>query len=413
MPVTSTCRSLLFVAALVALWAGALAAQQGESSASLDLYIFNQDDNGGNPVQNEELLYMGVRVSAKLKISKVLSIRPTASVAQLETGGKTDVPSTITNATTTSASQKSSSKAGGKSTYTPITTSLGFDIKPANTTWTFSPGLFFSYQDNYISRGLDFAVSAEFFNGNTIPSLSYGLRWDSLSATGTGAGAILGAGEGEEEEEDEDEGGGGAVEKRLETRLTHNLQLGFTQILSPQWRLNASFQYTRQDGFLGAPNAVITLYRGATPILFANENLPHDRNRFQFNVRVRYAPVLHFGLGMDHSFYFDDWGVTHFALEPNAEGPIVVGICRWRVWYRFSYQSGTNYERHRPQNEFKYQTDDPDLATFTTHSGGVLFYLDLARFGAVHWSLRVSGYGNYRDDGISGFGGMLGTEFDW
>lgn len=401
-----------------------LYAQHTDNSAGLDLYIFSQQDDGGNPYQNERLLYYGTRANARLKVNDVLTIRPTIGIAQIEAGGKPDTPSTITNATVTSASQQASGS-GGATKYMPITTSMGFDIKPRGTKWTISPGLFFSYQDNYVSRGLDFSVSVELLNGNLIPSLSYGLRYDSLTSGELGFLGIFGiapdmddhGGEGEEEEEEEEgeEGEEGARTAMLgmRTRVTHNLQVGFTQILSPQWRLNTSIQFTRQDGYLGAPNAVVTLYDGDTPVLLSDERLPNYRNRFQFNFRVKYSPWLGISFGMDHSAYYDDWSILNLASEPSVEGYFIQDIARWRVWYRFSYQDGTRFMRDHPQDKYKFQTDDPDLGTFTTQSGGALFYFDVAQWGSLHWIVRVSGYAVSRSDGIWGFGALLGTEFTW
>ncbi|MCA8912901.1 MAG: DUF3570 domain-containing protein [Planctomycetes bacterium] len=422
MPVVASGASvrLAAVAVLCAVaCAACLHAQESDNSADLDLFVYSQQDDGGNPIQNERMLYYGARAAVKLKVNKVLTIRPSVTVSILDTGGKAHVPDTITNATITSASQGTSSRAGGGTTYVPVTTSMGFDIKPPGSDWTLSPSAFFSYQDNYISRGLDFSASVELFNGNFIPSISYGFRWDSLSSKSLGFAGVFGAeGEGGEGGEEDDGGGGTPSDEplpgsRLETRFTQNLQLGFTQILSPMWRLNASFQYTRQDGFLGAPGAVVALYDDRTPVLFANEKLPSYRDRFQFNTRVRFAPALGWGLGMDHSFYADDWGIYNFAVEPSVEGPFYPDIARWRVWYRYSYQHGTRFKRGHPQHEYRYQTDDPDLGTFSTQGGGALFLFDLATWGKVHWKLRVTGYGVTRSDGIWGFGGLIGTEFDW
>jgi hypothetical protein len=401
---------LCVCALLLTVCVSRLGAQSADNSVVLDLYAFSQEDNGGNPIQNEDLLYYGARVAARIKVSKVLVLRSTATVSQLESGGRVTVPATITNATTTSASQRASGSAGSKSHFTPITTSLGFDITPKDTKWTISPGLFFSYQDNYISRGVDFAVSSEWFGGNTIPSLSYGLRWDTLSALSVSAGGAFGS---EEEEEEDEDGGGGGGSKTTFTRFTHNFQIGVTQIVAKWCRISASFQYTRQDGKLSAPNAIVTIFNGRTPVLFAQENLPNYRNRFQFNVRAKFSPVTGYALGVDHSAYLDDWGIENFAIEPNAEGQFAVPFARWRVWYRLSTQGSTAYMRVRPQNEFRFQTDDADLASFSTHSGGALFFFDVAHWGTLHWIVRVSVYANYRTDDIFGYGAMLGTEFNW
>ena len=135
----------IFLVALVVSYGSCIFAQQTDNNAQLDIFVFNQEDHGGNKIQNEEMLYVGARASAKLKVNKVLTIRPTISGALLYAGGKPDVPSTITNATTTSASQRSSNRAGGKSDYTPVTTSMGFDIKPIGSDWTLSPGAYLPF----------------------------------------------------------------------------------------------------------------------------------------------------------------------------------------------------------------------------------------------------------------------------
>ena len=413
----------ILLVALVVSYGGSLFAQQTDNNAQLDIFVFNQEDHGGNKIQNEEMLYVGARASAKLKVNKVLTIRPTISGALLYAGGKPNVPSTITNATTTSASQRSSNRAGGKSDYTPVTTSMGFDIKPIGSDWTLSPGAFFSWQDNYVSRGLDFSASVELFNGNFIPSFSYGFRWDSLTAGKLGLSGIFGVmgegGEGGEGGDGEEDKGDPTVERappinQIDTRWTHNFQFGFTQILSPEWRLNASVQYTLQHGSLSAPNAVLTLYdQNKVPVLFANEKLPKIRNRLQFNTRVRFSPVTGWGIGADHSFYIDDWGIMNVAIEPQVDGYFVPEVALWRAWYRYSYQWGTRFHRGHPTQEYRYQTDDADLLSFSTHRGGALFFFRLARWGELDWNLRVSGYAFSRSDHILGYGGLVGIEFDW
>jgi hypothetical protein len=116
---------------------------------------------------------------------------------------------------------------------------------------------------------------------------------------------------------------------------------------------------------------------------------------------------------MDHNVYFDDWGIVNAAVEPSVEGPFVEDVARWRVWYRFSYQQGTRYLRDQPQREFKFQTADADLGTFTTHGGGALFHFEVARMGRVVFIVRISGYGLTRSDNIWGIGALIGTEVQW
>src|SRR5690606_15762991 len=126
------------------------------------------------------------------------------------------------------------------------------DIKPEGTDWTVSPGIFFAYEPIYVSRGLDLTVSGELFNGDFIPSFSYGVRYDTITGGNLEVAGIFNSGGRHDISPD-------GVDRRYHSRFSHNLQLGFTQILSPEWRINAGLQYTRQDGFLSYPNAKVVV----------------------------------------------------------------------------------------------------------------------------------------------------------
>ncbi|MCA8916860.1 MAG: DUF3570 domain-containing protein [Planctomycetes bacterium] len=384
-----------------------LRAQEHDNTVSFDIFLFNQEDvdhgegiGGGNPVFSEEFVYGGARFAAKLKVSDVISLRPTFGVSSIDPGPAVDAPDTIsnatwnlTNATTTSASA------------TNFTISGIMDIRPKESDWTFSPGAYFAYQPTYVSRGLDFAASVELFKGNFTPTFSYNVRWDALTGGNLRAAGIWGGETGEIDEF--------GFDRSVHERTTHNFELGFTQILSPDWRLQATFQYTRQDGFLGGANEQVTLFSGDTPVLFSDEKLPSRRNRLQLNLRVRFSPAEHFSLGMDHSAYWDDWGVRSVAIQPNAEGTFGDSRARWRIWSRISYQQGTRYHRGHPQHVSRYQTDDPDLWTFNAKSGGLLLWFDMPETGDMQWILRISVNGVYRSDRIWGVGALIGSEFGW
>lgn len=390
-----------FCAAAVFALGAPLCAQEGENTASLDLYIFNQNDNGGgNPFINEEFFYYGGRIDAKLKVSKVVSLRPVFFGSQIQPGSEITPPASIinrdvvTNATTTSAS---ATNLGG---------SFVADIRPANWDWTLSPGAYFSYQPTYVSRGLDFTLQGDLFGGDFSPWFAYGFRFDAVTGGNLAISGIFNYGLPSERDSD-------GRDNRLHSRLSHNFVAGFTQTLSPQWRVNASLQYTLQTGYLSTPNAKVALYTGNTPVLFADEKLPIVRNRFQINFRARYSPLLHWSVGADHSAYFDDWGIMNLAFQPAAEGPFVADVAHWRAWYRLGYQQGTRYQRDKPQQEHRYQTDDSDLGTFSSNGGGVLLFFYLPRDDGMRWAIRVSGYMFARNDGIWGAGAMLGTGVDW
>lgn len=384
-----------------------LLAQSQDDSLSLDLSIFSQADDikrpneGGNPILNEEFLYAGVRAAARFRISKVVSLRPTVGISSIDPGRKVSAPETVTNAT-----DKNTNATTTSASATNITMALVTDVKPNGSGWTLSPGAFFAYQPTYVSRGLDFGAGVELFGGDTVVSMSYGVRWDSITGGNLRVSGIFGGGLPNEISEY-------GHDRRLHNRFAHNFELGLTQNLSAEWRVNTSIQYTRQDGWLSHPNAKVTLFDARTPVKFVNERLPNWRDRFQLNLRVRYSPALHFALGMDHSAYWDDWSVANFALEPNFEGTFGHEAARWRFWYRIAYQQGARFFRSHPQREYRWQTHDPDLATFNTHTAGLLLWFDMPETGDLQWILRLSAYGLYRSDHIWGVGALIGSEFAW
>lgn len=383
---------------------GVLTAQ--DHTVTLDMFAFNQEDEGvnldiggGNPHINEDFVYIGGRLGVRWKISNVITLRPTMSLAMIEPGRRIDPPDSITNPEAVTDVSTASASA------TNMTLSMITDIKPEGSDWTLSPGAFFAYQPTYVSRGLDFLLSAELLEGNFIPEVGYSFRWDSITGGNLRVAGIWGGRLSSSSRN--------GIDKDLHNRFFHSLHFGFTQILSPEWRLNASVQFTRQDGYLNDPNAQVILYNGSTPVRFSDERLPNSRNRVQANLRLKYSPWLGWAFGMDHSAYADDWNILNFALEPNAEGTFGLQDARWKLWYRISYQQGARFKRDEPEERFKFQTDDPDLGTFNTHGGGIYMSFNLPENESPSWILQVSFYGFYRSDKIWGYGGLLGSEFAW
>lgn len=119
-------------AALLLVCCSVLAAQ--DRVVALDMFAFNQEDgnahvediDGGNPHLNEDFLYVGTRVSARFKVSNVVTLRPTVSLSTIEPGREVDPPPTVTNADSylTNATTASASA-------TNMTLALITDITPA------------------------------------------------------------------------------------------------------------------------------------------------------------------------------------------------------------------------------------------------------------------------------------------
>lgn len=368
--------------ALLAWAAGgsAVSGQTGESRAELDLYVFRQEDAGGNPFRTEEFDYLGVRVGGETPLDEERSVHLEATVAYILAEDQEPLPATIANASTTSAS-------GDLLTLDAL---AGLDFHPPGEDWQFRPSLFYHHQLFFIGAGVDLGLIKDLYRGNTQLAFTYLLRYDFLELD-FWDGSYRG----------------------LDERVSHSFLLSWAQILSPGWRSNLSLQYSRQDGFLADQyNFVARSNSSGTPVLLVDERLPAGRDRFQLNGRLRHSPAVGTSVGVDASGYADSWGIRHVAVEPSFETAIGEGL-RWRLWYRLSAQEESRFFRDALVNERKYQTQDSDLGAFTMHSPGTSLSVPLGTASGVAWEAKLSLYGFSRDDELSAFGGKLGLVWSW
>ncbi len=354
------------------------AQQSGESrSAALDVHVFAQGDEGGNPYMREAFQYYGVRFAVTLPPRRRLGMRANSAFAVLSNDPPQAIPATVQNATTTSSSP----------TQNIFDVSVLVDAVLGKGKWTVSPGVYYHNQEDFGAAGGDLGFSGELSGGDTVLTFNYSFRaafrkvvyWDSSH-------------------------------RGRDNQWTHNLLIGWTQTLSPDWILGLSAQFTRQDGLLIEPYNYVTLLddRGV-PVRLADEILPRRRNRGQLNARTRWSPRVGVSLGLDASVYLDDWLIYHGAIEPNVSFPLPSPV-RWRLWYRFSMQRATRYFQKSPTAEHRYQTQDSDLATFLMHSPGLSVFILLHEGRTAAWHLNLAVFGFYRDDGVMAGGVTAGTE---
>jgi type V secretory pathway adhesin AidA len=285
----------------------------------------------------------------------------------------------VINATTTSAS-------GNLVTLDAL---VGADVRPEGSEWTFSPGLFYHHQIDYIGTGLDFAVKRDLFGGDTRLGFSYVLRYDFLELRwwdGTHRGSS--------------------------NRMANNFLFSWDQHLSTSVKTGLAAQYTRQDGFLSDQYNFVAIYSPAgVPTLYDDERLPDSRNRGQLNARVRWSPRLHTSAGLDLSYYFDDWGIETVSGTVSFE--TVLSRLRLRAWYRLAVQDETKYFVRMPTAPSALQTQDSDLASFTLHAPGLTLFCPLGRWKEKDSELRFTVWGFSRDDGVDGLGAKIGVQLSW
>ena len=350
-----------------------------ENSVTLDLYSFDQNDNGGNPLMAEDFRYASIRTSARLRLNEEESFRYAATFATIENALPAPVPPTVGNAATTSASAD----------LTTLDLLVAMDTKRRGSPWTLSPGIYYHQQIDDISGGVDLGGSRELYDGDTQISYNYSFRYDFLERL-YWDGSDRGAGD----------------------RYSHNLLLGWTEFVNPSLKTNLGIQYTRQDGQLFDTYNFVALYAGGVPVLYDDERLPNYRNRTQVNGRLRYSWELGESVGLDSSYYHDDWDIGHFAVEPSFETRVFDTLV-WRVWYRLSLQDGTKYFNGQPTAASRFQTQDSDLGTFTMHSPGTTVTFRVGQREETDYFVRLSVYGFDRDDGVDGLGGKIGMVVNW
>lgn len=356
-------------------------AKTPDNHVSFDTFVLSQSDPGGPPYNSETFFTVGSRVDLRFLATPRLAVRNNIALV-LIMNEDPEVPEGVQVDAVSSAS--------GRILYSDST--VGVDWKPAGGKWTFSPGIYYHHQNGYVAGGPDLVVQRELAGGDTNLFLSYSLRI---------AGRQLSYWDGD-------------GESGLHHMIpSHTVLLGWTQNLSRSWLTNVSAVYARQDGVLQDTFNFVILFDGqANPIYLVDERLPMERNRMQVNARGRYAPRVGVGLGLDASYYLDDWGIRNYAAEPNLAATLTSRL-RARVWYRFAIQTESRYFRAAPTALMRYQTQDPDLGSFHLQSPGAELAILLGDSPKHAWWLRAAAIGFYRSDAVSAMGGNIGLTREW
>ncbi len=165
---------------------------------------------------------------------------------------------------------------------------------------------------------------------------------------------------------------GGATSGRA-GRSTTNLNLGFTQILSPTTVGNLNYGFSIQTGELGNTWNTVPIGDGS----HGSEILPSLRHRHAFVGRLVQALPWHGSLKVYYRFYVDNW----CAYANTIEASLYQRINRYlyvRANYRATFQKRVDfYTELAPLNSDADRTADSDLANFTAQTFGGKIALDL------------------------------------
>jgi hypothetical protein len=164
----------------------------------------------------------------------------------------------------------------------------------------------------------------------------------------------------------------GGANREREGRSTTNLNLSFTQILSPTTVGHLNYGLTVQTGELGNTWNTIPL----ADLSRGQENLPRLRHRHAFVGRIVQALPWKASLKLSYRFYIDSWG----AMASTIETFLYQRFTRYlyaRVTYRAHIQKGVDFWTELAPLGDGYRTADSDLQSFTAHTFGAKLALDL------------------------------------
>lgn len=164
----------------------------------------------------------------------------------------------------------------------------------------------------------------------------------------------------------------GGFNREREGRSTTNLNLGFTQILSPTTVGHLNYGLTVQTGELGNTWNTLPLVDGTRGV----EQLPRLRHRHALVGRLVQGLPWKGSVKLAYRFYVDSWG----ALANTIEVFLYQRITRWlyvRGTYRGHFQKGVDFWQELAPLGDGYRTADSDLAQFDAHTAGAKLALEL------------------------------------
>jgi uncharacterized protein DUF3570 len=170
----------------------------------------------------------------------------------------------------------------------------------------------------------------------------------------------------------------------LATRGTVDVELAFSQLLSPTTIFDADYMLAFQGGVLETTyNSVPQLHATDTPpraygYVRTNEKMPDDRYRHALSVRLaQHIPITHSTLKGSYRFYADTFGLFGHTAEIDLRqylGPWLA----LRGSYRLHVQNGVEFYMSLAPTDLdeENRTADSDLAPFIAREVGaqVVFY---------------------------------------
>lgn len=188
-----------------------------------------------------------------------------------------------------------------------------------------------------------------------------------------------------------------------ETKTSTDLLLGWTQVLSRRWIVQANYTHGESDGYLTDPYKIVSLVDPVTgrPVDYLYENRPDTRSKDILYFKSAYhfeKDVLH----TSYRYFTDDWGVKAHTFDVKYRFDL--GQSRYlQPHFRYSMQSAADFYRHSLVNGQPlpgFVSADYRLGEMTTTSLGIKYGQDLdkhSKFGVRFEYMLQSGESNPSD----------------
>lgn len=166
-------------------------------------------------------------------------------------------------------------------------------------------------------------------------------------------------------------------------------RLGASQILTPKWVLDASYEAIADEGYLNNPYRSAQVLGAVVP-----ERYPRTRTSNALALRSVHALPMKASARVDYRYFWDTWSVQAHTLELGYNhylGP------RWIVElrYRYNVQSGASFYADNFAREFNYMARDKELSDFTSQTWGASVSYDVLSAHSNRWIQRSTVTASY------------------
>ena len=153
---------------------------------------------------------------------------------------------------------------------------------------------------------------------------------------------------------------------RRDQRLTHTLEGGLIQVLTPKTVASVTLNHTQQSGFLAT-----TWHSVFVNGVEVSEQVPSSRRRDSVTVRVRQSLSKLNAVELGYRFYDDDWGIRSETYEARYFQYVFDKKLLIEPNYRYYDQTGARFFDQVFSVPLDFMTSDPDLGNFHGRSVGL------------------------------------------